>query len=210
MDAFQRIAQVFKEDCIAKLKALEDIKMVVVSCETVGIAMRKLLIDPEVYPDGYSYIQTIQSEIDRYRRCIDSTEVKIQSIFQITLHYEKKESNFQCRKSYFTRARYSRSISVQVISFLSSIKRYATHSRVKCSTISVQDYHIFRILLSRRKSWMQNFILQCIHHMHLKMRISSVTRTCQLMRTIYEKTASIFISTNSLRFTPSRNIGTNQ
>ena len=87
MDAFQRIAQEFKEDCIAKLRALEDIKLVVVSSETVGIAMRKLLIDPEIYPDGYSYIQTIQSEIDRFRRCIDSTEVKNQ--FSLTGRYFK-------------------------------------------------------------------------------------------------------------------------
>jgi hypothetical protein len=89
MDAFQRIAYVFKEDCVAKLKVLEDIKLVVDSSETVGMAMQELLIDPQIYPEGYSYIQTIQSEIDRFRRCIDSTEVMKHFVFLVVkFHYQ--------------------------------------------------------------------------------------------------------------------------
>ena len=79
MDGFQRIAHVFKQDCVAKMKTLNDVKLVVKSSDTVGNALRSLSIDPVIYPGVYIKIQTLEHEIRRFENCIHSTEVRSSS-----------------------------------------------------------------------------------------------------------------------------------
>jgi hypothetical protein len=85
MDGFQRIAQVFKEDCVVKMKSLNDIRLVVKSSDTIGTALRILLIDPVINPGVYIRIQTLSNEIRRLEKCIDSIEVMITVILLLLL-----------------------------------------------------------------------------------------------------------------------------
>ena len=75
MDAFQRIALEFKEDCEKKLNLLEMATTVIGDSDTVGLGLQKLFCHSGVYPGDYDQIRSFPLEMERLRNCIDSIEV---------------------------------------------------------------------------------------------------------------------------------------
>ena len=76
MDAFRRIANVFKEDCEMRLKALESASLILETSDSVATALRLMFVTSTIYPGDYEQILSIPSDMERLRNCIDSTEVK--------------------------------------------------------------------------------------------------------------------------------------
>jgi hypothetical protein len=83
MDAFQRIAFIFKEDCECKLHLLEMVSSVIEDSDTVGNALRKLFFQSGVCPGDYDQISSLPLEMDRLRNCIVSMEVMMNRLIGI-------------------------------------------------------------------------------------------------------------------------------
>ncbi len=81
MDAFQRIAHSFKEDCQKKLETLEMASTIMDSSATVAEALRLIFVHSEIYPGDYEQMSSMAHEIDRLRNCIEYTDVSRPSQF---------------------------------------------------------------------------------------------------------------------------------
>jgi hypothetical protein len=74
-DGIAHIARIFKQDCAKRLRILEDVQFVFESSDTIDLALRLLFLHSSMYPDQYSQITAIPTEINRLRACIDTMEV---------------------------------------------------------------------------------------------------------------------------------------
>ena len=77
MDAFQQIALIFEEDCIARLSVLEAAQAVLERSETMGAAMRHINSHCEIYSEDCERLMAISPEIERLRSCIYATDVGV-------------------------------------------------------------------------------------------------------------------------------------
>ncbi len=77
MDAFQQIAYVLEEDCLARLCVLEAAQSVIEHSKTLGDAMRQINLNSEIYTEDYQELQAIGHEIERLRSCICATDVSV-------------------------------------------------------------------------------------------------------------------------------------
>jgi len=74
-DGIAHIARIFQQDCAKRLRIMEEVHFVFESSETINLGLRLLFLHSSMYPDQYSQIMTIPSEINRLRACIDTMEV---------------------------------------------------------------------------------------------------------------------------------------
>ena len=75
MDGFQIIAEVFKKDCMLRLKMLEEVSFILDSSDTIGNALGMIFMHSTLYPDDIEQIKAIKAEILQLHNCIDATEV---------------------------------------------------------------------------------------------------------------------------------------
>ena len=75
MDAFQIIANVFKKDCMKRLKMLEEANFILNSSETINKALGLIFMHSSLYPESIDQLRSMQSEIQQLHNCIDATEV---------------------------------------------------------------------------------------------------------------------------------------
>ena len=81
MDAFQRIAFDFEEDCLSRLAVLENAAAIVEHSESIGVALRLIFVQSQIYADDYENLKMIPTEIERLRNCIAATEVIVLSLY---------------------------------------------------------------------------------------------------------------------------------
>ena len=81
MDAFQQIAYVFEEDCLSRLAVLENAAAIVDHSESIGVALRLIFVQSQIYADDYENLKLIPTEIERLRNCIATTEVIVPSLY---------------------------------------------------------------------------------------------------------------------------------
>jgi hypothetical protein len=81
MDAFEQIASVFEEDCLNRLAVLENATAIVEHSESIGVALRLIFVQSQIYADDYENLKMIPTEIERLRNCIATTEVIVPSLY---------------------------------------------------------------------------------------------------------------------------------
>jgi hypothetical protein len=69
------LADVFKKDCMKRLKLLEEVNFIFNSSETINKALDLVFRHSSLYPDSIDQIRGIQAEIQQLENCINATEV---------------------------------------------------------------------------------------------------------------------------------------
>jgi hypothetical protein len=83
MDPFNGIAEVFKADCIKRLKLLEEVQYIFENSETTNLALRLLFKHSNFYTEDIAEINSIPVNIERLKNCIDGTEVGESYLFMV-------------------------------------------------------------------------------------------------------------------------------